>query len=76
MEWEDEFKLDLLQTEMDRIASTNKTYLKLEKERQDLLLEMKQKLNQTEYELVEKLVDITEIQNFLMIRAVLRIGLV
>ena len=74
MEWEENFKLDLLQSEMDRIASTNQTYRKLENERQSILRSLKDKISPAEYELVEKLADVTELQDFLMIRAVLRIG--
>ena len=74
MEKEDYFKLELLQTEMNRIAATNQAYLKLEKDRQENLKQLKEKLSQSEYELIEKLIDVTEIQNFLMLRSVLRIG--
>ena len=74
MEMEKGFILDLLQTEIDRIAATNPAYLKLEKDRQEVLMLLKEKLSRSEYELIEKLVDVTEIQNFLMIRSVLRIG--
>lgn len=76
MEWEDTYKLDLLQTEMERISSTNEKYKDLEERRQNLLADLKAKLSKENYELIEKLVDVTEIQNYLMIRAVLRIGLI
>ncbi len=74
MEWDENFKLDLLQAEMDRIASTNQKYISFEKERQSILHELKKKIGRSEYELLEKLMDVTELQTFLMIRAVLRVG--
>lgn len=75
MEWEDTYKIDLLQTEMDRIASTNARYQELDKERSQFLKELESRLGESERETLAKLVDVIEIQNFIMIRSLLRIGL-
>lgn len=75
MEWEDSYKIDLLQTEMDRIASTNARFQELDRDRRQLMKELEGKLGKNDRETLAKLVDVIEIQNFIMIRSLLRIGL-
>lgn len=74
MEWDETFQLDILQAEMNRIATTNPKYLSFEQEKQRLLQELKTSLRPSDYETVEKIVDLMDLQAFLMIRSVLRVG--
>lgn len=74
MEWDETFQLDILQSEMNRVASTNPKYLSFEREKQKLLRELKRNIRRSDYETVEKILDLMDLQAFLMIRSVLRVG--
>ena len=70
----DDVKLELLHSEIDRISKTDKRYLELEEEKQDYLSQIRENLNGEGRDLLDKLLDCIEVQNYIMLKRILRIG--
>ena len=70
----DDVKLELLHNEIDRISKTDKRYLELEEEKQDYLSQIRENLNGEGRDLLDKLLDCIEVQNYIMLKRILRIG--
>ena len=70
----DDVKLELLHNEIDRISKTDKRYLELEEEKQDYLSQIRENLNGEGRDLLDKLLDCIEVQNYILLKRILRIG--
>lgn len=70
----DDVKMELLHSEIDRITTTDKRYLELEEEKQEYLKQILDNLNGEGRDLFDKLLDCIEVQNYILLKRILRIG--
>ena len=72
---QDEYKIELLQMEIEKIQESNTRYQEIEQEKQEVISSMLQSQGKGMQDLIERLCDLMEIQNFLVIKTILKIGI-